>query len=80
MPGDAKKGNIEIRPAIPFESEATYNSTNKDKQKFVDITCRYCSSGADSKKNNYQINVRIFIMVFQRTYHSGIPRFKTFFV
>ena len=55
--GDAEKGNIEIRPAVPFVSEATYD---KDKQKFVDITCRYSPSGADSKKNNYQIHVRIF--------------------
>ena len=31
-----------------------------DKQKFVDITCRHSPSGADSKKNNYQIHVRIF--------------------
>ena len=59
-PGDAEKGNIEIRPAVPFVSEATYDSTEKDKQKFIDITCRHSPSGADSKKNNYQIHVRIF--------------------
>ena len=58
--GDAEKGNIEIRPAVPFVSEATYDSTEKEKQKFVDITCRHSPSGADSKKNNYQIHVRIF--------------------
>ena len=58
--GDAEKGNIEIRPAVSFVSEATYDSTEKEKQKFVDITCRHSPSGADSKKNNYQIHVRIF--------------------
>ena len=26
----------------------------------MDITCRHSPSGADSKKNNYQIHVRIF--------------------
>ena len=35
-PGDTKKGNIEIRPTVPFVSEATYDSTEKDKQKFMD--------------------------------------------
>ena len=34
-PGDTKKGNVEIRPAVPFVSEAMYDSTEKDKQKFV---------------------------------------------
>jgi len=49
-PGDAEKGNIEIRPAVPFVSEATYDSTEKDKHKFVDNTCRHSPSGADIKK------------------------------
>ena len=39
-PGDAEKGSIEIRPAVPFVSEAMYDSMEKDKGKFVEITCR----------------------------------------
>ena len=59
-PGDAEKGSIEIRPAVPFVSEATYDSTEKDKGKFVEITCRHTPTGSDSKKNNYQVHVRKF--------------------
>ena len=42
-------------------SEATYDSTEKERQKFVDITFKHSPCGADNnKKNNYQIHVRIF--------------------
>ena len=58
--GETKKGNIEIRLAVPFVSEATYDSTEKDKQKLVDITCRHSLSGTDNKKNNKQIHERYF--------------------
>ena len=37
-----------------------YDSTEKDKQKLVNITWRHSPSWADRKKNNYQIHVRIF--------------------
>ena len=43
------KDNIEIRLTVPFLSEAAYDSTEKDKQKFVDVTCRHFPSGANSK-------------------------------
>ena len=49
-----------IRSAVSFVSEATYDSTEKDKQKFGDITCRYPPSRAGRKKNNYKIYVQIF--------------------
>ena len=44
----------------PFVSEAIYDSTEKNKQKFVKITDRNSSSGADSKNNNYQIHLNFF--------------------
>ena len=37
--GDAERGKIEQRPAVPFVSEATYDSTEKDKGKYIEITC-----------------------------------------
>ena len=42
-----------IRSAVSFVSEATYDSTEKDEQKFVDITCRNPPSVDVIKKNNY---------------------------
>ena len=66
-PGDAQYGNMEIRLTITFVSEVTYDSTEKDKLKFVDITYRHSPSGTGSKKNKYQIYVMISIIVLQRT-------------
>ena len=52
---DAEKGKIEIRPAIPFVPESTVESdrTDKNKDKFISVTCKYRPSAGDSKKNNY---------------------------
>ena len=59
-PGDAERGKIEQRPAVPFVSEATYDSTEKDKGKYIEITCRHTPAEKDTKKNNYNVHVRIF--------------------
>ena len=45
---------------MPKFLEASYGSDEKDKQKFMDITCRHFPSGANSTKKNYQIHVRVF--------------------
>ena len=73
-PGDAQYGNMEIRLTITFVSEVTYDSTEKDKLKFVDITYRHSPSGTVNKKNNYQIHVMIFIIVLQRTCYFGTQK------
>ena len=54
---DAKKGKIEFRPAIPFVPESAVESdqTDKNKDDFISVTCRYRPSAGDSKKNNYTI-------------------------
>ena len=59
---DAEKGKIEIRPAIPFVSESTVESdrTDKNKDEFISVTCRYRPSAGDSKKNNYVIQAKRF--------------------
>ena len=59
-PGDAERGKIEQRPAVPFVSEATYDSTEKDKRKYIEITCRHSRADKDTKKKNYNVHVRIF--------------------
>ena len=33
---------------------------DKDKSKFIEVTCRYTPENADSKKNNYQAHVKTF--------------------
>ena len=45
---------------MPFVSEAAYDSTAKDKGKYIGITCRYTPAEKDTKKNNYNAHVRIF--------------------
>ena len=59
---DAEKGKIEIRPAIPFVPESTVESdrTDKNKDEFISVTCRYRPSAGDSKKNNYVIQAKRF--------------------
>ena len=49
---DAEKGKIEIRPAIPFVPESAVESdrTEKNKDDFIAVTCRYRPSAGDSKK------------------------------
>ena len=34
-PGDAERGKIEQRPAVPFVSEAMKNSTKRDKRNYL---------------------------------------------
>ena len=61
--GDAEKGKIEIRPAIPFVPESAVESdrTDKNKDDFIAVTCRYRpSSSGDSKKKNYVIQAKRF--------------------
>ena len=67
-----------MRPPITFVSEATYDSTKKDKQKFVDITYRHSPNEVGSKKKNDQIHEMFYITVFQRTFYSGTQRFRIF--
>ena len=55
-----KEGRVEIRPSIPFVSDASYSGLDKDKSKFIEITCRYMPKNANSKKNNYQAYVKTF--------------------
>ena len=59
---DAEKGKIEIRPAIPFVPESTVESdrTDKNKDEFISVTCRYRPSAGDSKKNDYVIQAKRF--------------------
>ena len=45
---------------MPFLSEAMYNSTEKDKGEYIDITCRNAITKQDTKKNNYNVHIRIF--------------------
>ena len=59
-PEEAEKGRVEIRPSIPFVSDASYSDLDKDKSKFIEVTCRYTPESADSKKNNYQAHVKTF--------------------
>ena len=59
---DAEKGKIEIRPAIPFIPESAVDSerTEKNKDDFITVTCRYRPSAGDSKKNNYSLQAKRF--------------------
>ena len=59
---DAEKGMIEIRPAIPFVPESTVEPerTDKNKDEFISVTCRYRPSAGDSKENNYVIQAKRF--------------------
>ena len=49
-------------PAIPFVPESTVESdrTDKNKDEFISVTCRYRPSARDSKKNNYVIQAKCF--------------------
>ena len=51
---------MEIRPSIPFVSDASYSNLDKDNSKFIEITCRYVPENANSKNNNYQAHIKIF--------------------
>ena len=57
---DAKRGKIEIKPAIPFVSESTVEPehTAKIKDEFISATCKYIPSAEDSKKHNYVIQAK----------------------
>ena len=59
---DAVKGKIEISPAIPFAQESTVDSkrTDKNKDVFILVICRYSPSAGNSKKNNYVIQAKSF--------------------
>ena len=59
-PEEAEKGRVDIRPSIPFVSDASYGDLDKDKSKFIEVTCRYTPDNADSKKNNYQAHMKTF--------------------
>ena len=67
---DAEKGKIEIRPAIPFVPESTVESdrTDKNKDEFISVTCRYMPSAGDSKKNN---KPSVLKLELQKMYYSG---------
>ena len=47
--GDVERGKIEQRPAVPFIWEATYDGTEKDKGKFIEIICRHSPADKDTK-------------------------------
>ena len=59
-PGDAKREKIEQRHTVTFVSETTYDSTEKGKGKYIEIICWHTPTEMDIKKNNYDVNVRIF--------------------
>ena len=59
-PGYAERGKIKQRSVVPFVSEATSNNTKKDEMKYVEIKFRHAPAKQDTKKNNYNIHVRIF--------------------
>ena len=52
---DAEKGKIKIRPAIPFVLESTVEAerTDKNKDEFIPVTCKYMHKAGDAKKNYY---------------------------
>ena len=70
---DAKKGKIEIRPDISFVPESSVESdrTDKNKDEFILVTCRYRPSAGDSKKNNYVIHPSILKLELQKMYYGG---------
>ena len=47
-PEEAEKGRVEIRPSIPFVSDASYSDLDKDKSKFIEVTCRYTPENANT--------------------------------
>ena len=59
---DTEKGRIETRPAIPIVPESTVESdwTEKNKDGFIAVTCRYRPSAGVSKKKNYVIQAKRF--------------------
>ena len=59
---NAEKGKIEIRSAIPFVRESTVESerTEKNKDAFISVTCRYRPSAGNSQKNIYVIQAKHF--------------------
>ena len=59
---DVEKGKIDIRSAIPFVPESAVESdrTDKNKDDFFAVTCRYRPSAGDSKKKNYAIQAEWF--------------------
>ena len=75
-PQDAEKGRIEVRPAVSFVSDATYNDSVKDKAKFIEVMCRYNTASKDVKANNYQIHVKNLIMVHLKMYYFGTVRYE----
>ncbi len=57
-----EKGRIENTPPIPFVPEYAVESdrTEKNKDDFITVTCRYRPSAGDSKKKNYVIQTKHF--------------------
>ena len=58
--GDTERWKIKQRSAVPFLSEAMYNSTEKDKREYINNTCRHTITKQDTRQNNYNVHVRIF--------------------
>ena len=59
---DAEKGKIDIRTIIPFAPESTVEieTTDKNKDEFISVTCRYRPNAGDSNKNKYVIQTNLF--------------------
>ena len=57
---ETEKGCVEIMSSIPFVSYASYYDQDKDKSKFIEVTCRYILGIADSKINNYHAHMKTF--------------------
>ena len=72
---DAEKGKIEIRLAIPFVPESTVESdrTDKNKDEFISVTCRYRPSSTTSITTPRGITEDSFkCRINSRTKHSRI--------
>ena len=59
-PEEVEKGRAEIRLSIPFVSDVSYSNLDKDKSKFIGVTCRNMPESSNSKKNKYQAHMKIF--------------------
>ena len=60
--GNAENGKIEIRSSIIIVPKSTVDSqrTDKNKDEFISVTCRYSPSAGDSKKDKYIIKAKHF--------------------
>ncbi len=78
-PSDAERGKIEQRSVVPFVSEATNYSTEKDKGKYIEITCSHNPQKRIPRKTIIMFIFEFCIMVPQKTCSCSTPRFRMSF-